>query len=158
MGDEQGRVEAIYLAREHGKPAHPVQSVAAHPGRGLEGDRHFDDAEACDITLIEAEAIERQNAEHPLDLKPADPRRQVVVRGIDLGQFIGRRFRVGEVECEGEERCEPCSHLAGVVGTQVTMLKGLVHTGLRANVVEGGTIRLGDAVSLTVSAGAAERS
>ncbi len=148
MGDDIGRVEAIYLAKEHGKPAHPVQAVAAHPGRGLEGDRHFDDAKECDITLIEAEAIERQNAEHPLDLKHGDPRRQVVVRGIDLGQFIGQRFRVGEIECVGEERCEPCDHLASVVGTQVAMLKGLVHTGLRANIVKGGTIRTGDSVGL----------
>ena len=135
-----------------------MPAVAAHPGRGLEGDRHFDDAKACDITLIEAEAIERQNAEHPLDLEPGDPRRQVVVRGIDLGQFIGQRFRVGEIECEGEERCEPCNYLAGVVGTQVVMLKGLVHTGLRANIVKGGTIRVGDAVSLTLVSSAAERS
>lgn len=158
MGDGKGRVEAIYLAKEHGEPAHSVQAVAAHPGRGLEGDRHFDDAKASDITLIEAEAIERQNAESSLDLKQGDPRRQVVVRGIDLGQFIGQRFRVGEIECVGEERCEPCNHLASVNGTQVAMLKGLVHTGLRANIVRGGTIRVGDAVSLTVSAGAAERS
>ncbi len=148
MGDDKGRVEAIYLAEQHGKPAHPVQAVVAHPGRGLEGDRHFDDAKACDITLLEAEAIERQNAEHPLDLKPRDPRRQVVVRGIDLGEFIGKRFRVGEVECVGEERCEPCNYLAGVVGTEVAMLKGLVHTGLRANIVKGGTIRTGDSVEL----------
>jgi MOSC domain-containing protein YiiM len=158
MSDQEGRVEAIFLAGEHGKPAHSVHGVAAHPGRGLEGDRHFDDAEACDITLIEAEAIERQNAEQGVALEPGDARRQVVVRGIDLGQLIGRRFHVGEIECEGEERCEPCNHLAGVVGTQVVMLKGLVHTGLRASVVKGGTIRPGDAVGLTVSAGAAERS
>ncbi|TMC52136.1 MAG: MOSC domain-containing protein [Chloroflexi bacterium] len=159
MSNQSGRVEAIFLIAENGKQAHEVRSVAAHPGRGLEGDRHFDDAEACDITLIEAEAIERQNAEHPLDLSQSDPRRQVVVRGVDLGQFIGRRFSVGEIECEGEERCEPCNHLAGVIGTEVVKLKGLVHTGLRASIVKGGTIRTGDAVAMTVSvSGAAERS
>jgi MOSC domain-containing protein YiiM len=156
MSDDTGRVVAIYLAKEHGSPAHPVPAVAGHPGRGLEGDRHFDDAEACDITLIEAEAIERQNAEHPLDLEQGDPRRQVVVRGIDLGQFIGRRFRVGEIECLGEERCEPCNHLAGLVGTQVVMLKGLVHTGLRANIVNSGTIRVGDVVGAPLAGSASE--
>lgn len=158
MSNQSGRVEAIFLVAENGKAAHEVQSVAAHAGRGLEGDRHFHDADSCDITLIEAEAIERQNAEHGIVLNQGDPRRQVVVRGIDLGQFIGQRFHVGEIECEGEERCEPCNHLAGVIGTEVVKLKALVHTGLRASIVKGGTIRPGDAVGLTVSAGAAERS
>jgi MOSC domain-containing protein YiiM len=141
----QGKVEAIYLASRGGGPTYPVAAAVAHEGRGLEGDRHFDDPDACDITLIEAEALETLQAEHGLDLQPGESRRQVLVRGIDLGQLIGRRFRVGEIECQGEERCEPCSHLAGIVQTQV-VLKGLLHTGLRASVVKGGTIRAGDVV------------
>jgi MOSC domain-containing protein YiiM len=145
----EGRVEAIYLAAAHGEMPREVPIAVAHPGRGLEGDRNFDDPDSCDITLIEAEAFARLKGEHQSDLGPADSRRQVLVRGVDLGDFIGSRFAVGEIECEGEERCEPCNHLAGLVGTQV-VLKGLLHTGLRARVVKGGTIRIGDSVqSLT---------
>ncbi|MBO0686577.1 MAG: MOSC domain-containing protein, partial [Candidatus Dormibacteraeota bacterium] len=57
----------------------------------------------------------------------------------------GRR-RVGEVVCEGEERCEPCSHLARL--TDRAVLRGLLHTGLRASILESGTIRIGDPVQL----------
>jgi MOSC domain-containing protein YiiM len=141
----EGRVEAIYLAAAHGEMPRDVPIAVAHPGRGLEGDRNFDDPDSCDITLIEAEAFARLKGEYQSDLGPADSRRQVLVRGVDLGDFIGRRFAVGEIECEGEERCEPCNHLAGLVGTQV-VLQGLLHTGLRARVIKGGTIRIGDPV------------
>ncbi len=147
MGAEKGTVEAIFLAAAKGAPVREVSEAQGVPGRGLEGDRHFDDPEAGDITLIEQEAIERLRTEHGVALSPGESRRQVIVRGVDLADFVGRRFRVGEIECEGEERCEPCNHLAGLVGTQV-VLKGLLHTGLRAGIVKGGTIRGGDTVEL----------
>ena len=147
MDERMGTVEAIYLAAEHGEVPHAVDQAVGHPGKGLEGDRHFGHPDAGDITLIEAEAFERQLETLGLDLEPGAARRQIIVRGIDLGELIGQRFQVGELECEGEERCEPCNHLAGMVGTQV-VLKGLLHTGLRARIVTGGTIRAGDAVRL----------
>jgi MOSC domain-containing protein YiiM len=147
MATQAGTVEAIYLAPAHGEQPHRVEVAVGHPGKGLDGDRNFgdDDPDSCNITLIEAEAFERQRDEHGLDLDPADARRQVLVRGVDLGDFIGRRFVVGELECEGEERCEPCNHLTKLVGTQV-VLKGLLHTGLRARILTGGTVRVGDEV------------
>jgi MOSC domain-containing protein YiiM len=122
----------------------------AHPGRGLEGDRHFDTPDAGDITLIEAEAIERLRADHGLDLSQGESRRQVLVRGIDLATFVGRRFRVGEIECRGDERCEPCQHLVRLVESPA-VLTGLVHTGLRASIITGGTIRPGDQVGLVTT-------
>jgi len=148
---EQGSVEAIFLAAKKSGPPHLVAAATAHPGRGLEGDRHFDDPDAGDITLIEAEAIERLQSDHGVVLRPGESRRQLVVRGVDLGAFIGRRFRVGEIECEGEERCEPCNHLVGLVGTPL-LLHGLLHTGLRARILKGGTIRAGDVVELVEAA------
>ncbi len=147
MEGQQGKVEAIFLAAAHGAPAREVPEATGIPGRGLEGDRHFDDPDAGDITLIEQEAIDRLRTEHGVDLSPGESRRQVLVRGVNLADFVGRRFRVGEIECLGEERCQPCNHLAGLVGTQV-VLKGLLHTGLRAGIVEGGAIRGGDTVEL----------
>lgn len=148
MEGRTGTVEAIFLAEAHGVPPHEVPQATAVPGRGLEGDRQFDDPDAGDITLIEEEAIDTLRTEHGFDLGPVDSRRQVLVRGVDLGGLIGRRFRVGEVECEGEERCEPCNHLAGLVKNPV-VLRGLLHTGLRAGIVKGGTIRRGDSIELT---------
>jgi MOSC domain-containing protein YiiM len=147
MSEQGGQVEAIFLAPNHGEPPAEVPSAAAHPGRGLEGDRHFDTPDAGDITLIEAEAVERLQADHGLDLGDGESRRQVLVRGIDLGTLVGRRFRVGQVECQGDERCEPCQHLARLVESPAVLI-GLVHSGLRASIITGGTIRPGDEVGL----------
>ena len=155
MSEQHGKVEAIFLAEAHGGPPRAVSVAIAHPGRGLDGDRHFDDGDACDISLIEAEAIEKMRAEHGIDLPPGDARRQLVVRGVDLRDFIGHHFLVGEVECKGEERCEPCNHLARLVQTPV-VLRGLLHSGLRASLISGGTIRVGDTVQLSALASKAQ--
>jgi MOSC domain-containing protein YiiM len=67
------------------------------------------------------------------------------VRGIALDGLIGKRFRVGEVECFGQRRCEPCAHLERL--TRSGVLRGLMHWGgLRADVIADGKIRLGDTV------------
>jgi MOSC domain-containing protein YiiM len=72
----------------------------------------------------------------------ADARRNVVTRGIDLDALIGRRFRVGEVECMGQRRCEPCAHLERL--TAPGSLRALVHRGgLRADILGPGTIEVG---------------
>ena len=153
MNAAQGKVEAIYIATEHGELPHEIEVAVAQAGRGIEGDRNFDDnaEDSCNITLIEAEAFDDLNARHGFEITPLESRRQVLVRGVNLGEFVGRRFVVGDVECEGEERCEPCNHLAKMVGTQ-GVLKGLLHTGLRASIVKSGTIRAGDPVALSAVA------
>jgi hypothetical protein len=58
MGD--GRIEAVYIAAEHGELAHAVVSVQAIAGKGLEGNRYFDEGRPeAELTLIEAEQIEQ---------------------------------------------------------------------------------------------------
>jgi MOSC domain-containing protein YiiM len=141
----RGAVEHIHLAAEHSGPPVAVDEVVAEARLGLRGDRHHGEPGAGDITLVEAEALARMTAEHGVALAPGESRRNVTVRGLDLGALVGRRFRVGDVVCEGEERCEPCLHLTKVTG-EPRLLRGLVHTGLRADIVESGTIRVGDPV------------
>jgi MOSC domain-containing protein YiiM len=145
-----GRVEAINIASELEGECRPVEDVQALAGQGLRGDRYFADAprpqgEGRDITLIQAEALEGLHAEHGIELTGAESRRNVLTRGIDLNALVGRRFTVGEAECVGIELCEPCNHLQKM--TQHGVLRGLVHRGgLRADVVRGGRISVGDAV------------
>ena len=147
-----GTVELIALAAEAGGPMRAVSTAEAVEGRGLLGDRYERGAgtfsnpsgRGYDLTLVEAEALEELSAKG-VALVPIEARRNLVVRGIALDDLIGRRFRVGEVECFGQRRCEPCSHLERL--TQPGVLRGLVHRGgLRADVLSGGGIRVGDHV------------
>jgi MOSC domain-containing protein YiiM len=121
----------------------PVQSVSALAGKGLSGDRHFRGRGAKPgqaLTLIEAEALE------DVGLTGAQSRRQVVVRGVRLNDLVGRRFRVGDVECFGVELCEPCQHLQQM--TRAGIIKELIHRGgLNADILTDGQISVGDSVS-----------
>jgi MOSC domain-containing protein YiiM len=145
-----GRVEGIWIADVPEAPTFSVAEVDAVAGKGLEGDRNFADHSGeepgRDLTLIEAEAIAGLAQDSGIDLGPGESRRNVVTRGIGLNDLVGKRFRVGEVECVGVELCEPCRHLERL--TQPGVLQGLVHRGgLRADITRGGTIRVGDAVA-----------
>ena len=146
-----GRVEGIFLSSEHGELPTPVERVRAFARRGLEGNRYFWDGDAPAgnaITLIAAEALEGLESEHGISLEPAATRRNVLTRGIDLNALVGKRFRVGSVECEGVELCEPCQTLESM--TQPGVIKGLVHRGgLNAHILNDGEISVGDAVVAT---------
>jgi MOSC domain-containing protein YiiM len=148
---DEGVVVAINIATRHEQLPEPVERVRAISAQGLEGDRHFSleprgEAERDrDLTLIAAEALEGLTADTGIELSAAASRRNVLTRGIDLNALVGRGFRVGEVECEGIELCEPCTHLRGL--TEDGVLHGLVHRGgLRAAIRRGGEIAVGDAV------------
>jgi MOSC domain-containing protein YiiM len=119
----------------------PVESAQAVAGHGLVGDRHASAGERAGgaLTLIEAEVLE------DVGLTGAEARRQVVVRGVRLNDLVGKRFRVGEVECVGVELCEPCLHLQSL--TRPGIIEELVHrAGLNADVLNDGTIAVGDQV------------
>ena len=126
-----GRVESIYIAAEHGELPEPVDSVRAHAGRGLEGNRYyFDEAEpGTALTLIAAEALEAMEREHGISIEARESRRNVVTRGIDVNELVGKRFRVGGVECHGVMLCEPCTTLQAM--TKPGVIKGLTHRGRR---------------------------
>ena len=136
-------VEAIHLGAPRVPELWAVDSVAAVAGKGLEGDRHYHEEGAPPgqaLTLVEAEVVEE------VGLAAGETRRQVTVRGVRLNELVGKRFRVGEVECFGVELCEPCSHLEEM--TRPGMIKELVHrAGINADIVTGGTIRVGDTVT-----------
>ena len=143
-----GRVEGIFITGDRGAMPEPVESVRALAGRGLEGNRYFFDADAPPgraLTLIAAEAVEAMEREHGISLEARATRRNVVTRGVDVNSLVGKRFRVGAVECEGVELCEPCAHLESL--TKPGIIKGLVHRGgLNADILSDGDINVGDAV------------
>ena len=153
----EGRVEGIYISAREGDLPHAVESVRAFAGRGLEGNRYFYDGDPPPgraLTLIAAEALAEGEAESGVPLGGLESRRNVLTRGIDLNALVGRRFRVGEVECYGVELCEPCSTLEGM--TRPGVIKAYVHrAGLNADLLSDGEIRVGDAVTADVESPAA---
>jgi MOSC domain-containing protein YiiM len=136
-------VVAIHLADAKAAPPRPVGEAEAVAGKGLVGDRYYFEEGAPPgraITLVEERHVE------DVGLEPGATRRQVTVRGVDLNALVGKRFRVGAVECYGVELCEPCKHLESL--TRPGIINELVHrAGINADLLTDGTIAVGDEVS-----------
>jgi MOSC domain-containing protein YiiM len=132
-----------------------LREVRAVAGEGLEGDRYFKKTGTYSnipgggrqITLIELESVDALKRDLKIELDPAQTRRNIVTRDVPLNHLVGRQFRLGrEVVLQGVRLCEPCSHLESL--TLRGVREGLLHRGgLRADIISGGTIRVGDPVT-----------
>lgn len=142
-----GRVRWIGLRPARNVPMHAVDSAEAVAGRGLRGDRYASASGKRGITLIQAEHLPAIAALVGLDaVETAALRRNLVVSGIPVIALKGRRFRIGDVLCEGTAPCDPCSRMEVALGPGgYNAMRG--HGGLCARVLQGGTLRIGDAVT-----------
>jgi hypothetical protein len=144
-----GVVAGLLVAPDAEAPLAPVESVDAVAGRGLEGDRYgvgrgtfSTTGRGYQLTLVEAEVLE------DVELPWEQARRNIVTRDISLNALVGRRFAIGSVECVGRRLAEPCSHLEKLA--RPGLLRPLVHrAGLRADILVGGTIAVGDTIAAT---------
>lgn len=122
-----------------------VTEVECVAGMGLKGDRYFGykpDFKG-QVTFLAAEAVEavREQFNRP-DLTSAEFRRNVVVRGVQLEDWIGKRFRFQGIDFEGSEECKPCYWMDEAVapGTE-EFLKTACRGGLRARILSNGVLR-----------------
>src|SRR2546428_13870325 len=159
-----GEVVSIHIAPKAEDPMRSVRTVRAIAGRGLEGDRYFRASgtysdrpgPAREITLIESEAIAAMALDNDLAISPGDARRNVVTRGVPLNHLVDQEFLVGGVRLRGIRLCEPGSHLEGL--TRRGVLAGLIHRdGLRAQILNGGEIHVGDRIALAAASGTRKR-
>ncbi len=150
-------VIAIHIASGAGQMMQTVDLATAIAGAGLQGDRYQlgtgfystvpTDPGARELTLIAEEALADVLTETGIALPLHEHRRNITTRGVDLPNLLGQRFRVGEVICEGVRDCPPCNHLEDLTGKPV--MPPLVHRGgLRARILSGGTIQVGDSIIL----------
>lgn len=142
-----GRVVEILVGAVPVQLPQQVAGARVIAGRGLEGDRYaagigswsdYPVRTGIALTLIEAEVLEA------VGLTGAAARRNLVTRGVRLNDLVGKRFRVGEVECYGDRLCEPCAHLERLTRLSPRMLAH--RGGLRADVLSDGEIAVGDRI------------
>jgi len=137
----------IFVAEKRGAPMQLRHAVEAITDTGLNGDRYRVDGSRpspdYQVTLIELENIEAFTKRTGLALTPEMPRRNIVTSGVRLNDLVGKRFMVGDALLEGLDLCEPCRLFAERTYAAVSEFfpgKG----GLRARIVSGGIIRVGD--------------
>jgi MOSC domain-containing protein YiiM len=154
----KGSVVAISITEDAAQPMQSVGEAKAVAGQGLEGDRYYSkqgtftdnpNTTGRQVTLIESEAIQALERDYGVKIEATDARRNIVTRGVPLNHLVSQEFRVGQVRMRGVRLDEPCKHMAALVNEEMKdkIRLGLMHRGgLRADILNDGTIRVGDAI------------
>ncbi len=139
-----GTVVAIHVAAERGAPM-LAQACVHADRRGIVGDRNRKTRyrRASAVTFVAEEDVAACAVALGVPLGPADTRRNVVTRGVDLASLVGVRFRLGTVELLGVERCDPCGLLERRTHRGV---RAQLHGGLRCDVLVAGDFAVGDSL------------
>ncbi|MDG1855633.1 MAG: molybdenum cofactor biosysynthesis protein [Verrucomicrobiota bacterium] len=147
------KIEHIFISEghnyigHHGKPPGcnqiiEVKKIECVAGRGLTGDRFFDHKENYkgQITFFEMEIYEKLcNELNESGKVPSDFRRNVLTRGVDLNQWIGKQFSLQGIKFEGVEECRPCYWMNQSFGPGAELaLRN--QGGLRARILSTGSL------------------
>ena len=148
---QQGRLEWIGLRPARREPLLSVPEATAETDRKLAGDHARVKAGGKrQITLIQHEHLAAVGGFLGLAeaVDPGRLRRNLVVSGLNLLALKSRRVQLGDeiiLEITGE--CHPCSRMEEELGPGgYNAMRG--HGGLTARIVQGGTLRVGDAVQM----------
>ena len=124
-----------------------VSEVECVAGMGLRGDRYFGykpDFKG-QVTFFDADAVQavRDRFSRP-EISSSLFRRNLIVRGVDLAEWVGKRFRFQGVEFEASEECKPCYWMEEAVAPGAEeFLKANFRGGLRARILSDGVLTVG---------------
>lgn len=144
-----GKVVAICISPAAGEPMQHVQEVQAIAGQGLEGDRYCKGEGSYNkgaqgkrqVTLINGMFV----AQTPFLFN--ETRRNIIIDGVELMWLIGREFQIGVAKFRGVKYCDPCEVPSQLLGVRTSFKKTFFDRGgLIAEVIEGGLIKVGDAI------------
>ena len=127
-----------------------VSPRVLEPGRGLAG--NADRGGRRQVTLLSEERWRRADAEVGASLGPEARRANLIVSSIDLENTRGRVLRVGPCRLRIGGETRPCEQMEdAAAGLQQAMQRNW-GGGAFAEVLDGGPIAVGDAVSWEVEA------
>ena len=134
-------VISIWVKRAHRGPMDAVTEARLVAGRGVAGSA--DQGRRRQVTLIDEAAWRDACAAIGVDVDPAARRANVLLRGLDLERSRGRHLRIGDclLRIFGETR--PCERMDEAQAGLRAALDPHWRAGVFAEVLEGGTIRVG---------------
>lgn len=142
-----GIVQWIGLRPARRAPMLPVPDAMLDPAEGLAGDRYGGTSGKRQVTLIEAEHLDAIAAFMGRLTGPEQLRRNIVVSGVNLHALGERPFRLGSAVLQATGECHPCSRMEETLGPGGYNAVRR-HGGITARVLEGGAVRLGDALTV----------
>ncbi len=150
----EGLVEEIYITDRGSAPMVRVPEVKAIEGGGLEGDRYhlgtgyWTGYDQCAVTMIAGEDIEEIASSTGISVTNGEHRRNIITRGVSLLDLAGKRFRVGDAVFEYDQPRPPCRYLQSITQKGMTKALGDGRAGICCRILESGTIRPGDPITV----------
>ena len=143
-------VYKLGISTEHNQSIKEVNSINVLANQGIVGDRHFKEFNNPynQLSLIESENIDYYNIKYSLNIPYINFRRNIVTKGIQLNDLVGKKILVGNIELEGIDLCRPCRHLTEVLGQDNIIKEFLRRGGLRCQILSSSSIKIGDQIKV----------
>jgi MOSC domain-containing protein YiiM len=141
-----GRVDAIWLKRARLGPMDRVEAATLVAGRGLAGNAN--QGGRRQVAIVSREAWDELMAELGGGLDPSARRANLLVSGLPLARSRGSELRVGAARIRLLGELTPCERMdEALPGLHARMREGW-RGGAFGEVLEGGVVRVGDAIEL----------
>lgn len=143
MMSDSGRLEAIWIKRASYGPMDACHRAVLEAGRGLVGNSNRGGRRQ--VTLIDSQAWAEALQDLQGQVDPASRRANLMLGGIRLFQTRGKVLKIGGciLRILGETR--PCERMDEAFQGLKAALESHWRGGVFAEVLQGGTIRIGDA-------------
>lgn len=144
--ETQGTLKAIAHRPADGDPMQTATSCRIVEGKGIETENR--PAGQREVTLLSVESWDRACRELGVDLPWQFRRANLLIEGLGLAPTVGKTIAVGDVRIRIHGESKPC----GVMEKQQAGLKQALapetRGGVFGQVIKGGTINVGDPVSI----------
>ena len=138
------------IAENSNQPIKEVKSIEVLANKGIVGDRHFQEFNDPynQLSLIESENIDYYNTKFGLNIPYLDFRRNVITKGIQLNDLVGKKLSIGTVEIEAIDLCRPCRHLTEMLNQDNVLKEFLRKGGIRCQILSSSDINVGDKIEI----------
>jgi MOSC domain-containing protein YiiM len=146
----KSKVYKIGIAKNDNQKIDNVESIEVVKDKGIVGDRHFQEFNDPynQLSLIESENIDYYNNKYKLNIPYIDFRRNIVTKGIELNDLIGKKIQIGDVLIEGIDLCRPCRHLSEKLSQDNIIKEFLRRGGLRCRILSSSKININDEIKV----------
>ena len=140
----------IGITKSNDQSIKEVKQISLLAGKGIVGDLHFHEYNDArkQLTLIESENIDYYNKNFNLNIPYLSFRRNIVTKGIQLNDLVGKKLLIGNAEVQGHDLCRPCKYLEETLKGQDIIKEFLRRGGLRCEILNSGTVVIGDEIKV----------
>ena len=141
-------VSKICITNKSAEEMQDVNTVEVIASKGIVKDRYFNENNNQDIqiTLIESENIDYYNQISETNIPYISFRRNIITKGIQLNDLVGKEILIGNVKIKGHRLCAPCRYLQEMLKQKNLVKKLLNRGGLRCEILTDGIISVNDPI------------